>query len=309
MTITGKLHIDGIIEGTISSIEDVSIGRTGYVKGFIKAKSISVSGLLEGEIQCDSLHIASGGRVVASVTSLELMTDANSQFIGDRRQSEFSIIDKAAEQAQIADSLESDILDNLPSKITLDSQVDSDQEAHSLESDSLGSPEDSGSLQSPDLNVDSDKTKEELNEPQAKESTEHDSSLDDLGVLNDLEGLEFLDELDKEPVAAESKESIKQSEVTKKAVPEKSPPQKLDMKNKEGKQVLESDQPQASAVIKVVTELNSDDAAKINQSTEPKVAVDEKQPVEQKRKPFTTTRNSQAPKRIDEKTTKLELKF
>lgn len=85
MTVTGKLHIDGCVEGAITSIENLSIGKTGKVNGNIKAKNITVTGLLEGKVFCEHLHIYPGGRVVAKVECFELTMDAKSEFFGERK--------------------------------------------------------------------------------------------------------------------------------------------------------------------------------------------------------------------------------
>jgi len=95
MSITGKLHIDGCVEGRITSVENVSIGRTGEVKGRIEAKNVTVSGLIEGEVFCDHLHLSPGGRVVATVECCELTMDAKSQFIGERQPLKLPDLQKA----------------------------------------------------------------------------------------------------------------------------------------------------------------------------------------------------------------------
>lgn len=116
MAVTGKLHIDGIVEGNITSIENVSIGKTGMISGTIKAKNINVTGLLEGEVICDHLHIETSGRVVATVISIGLTMDHNSQFIGERRESNVSKVDARKQNKMIKTP---DVIDNLPDKITL----------------------------------------------------------------------------------------------------------------------------------------------------------------------------------------------
>jgi cytoskeletal protein CcmA (bactofilin family) len=170
LTITGKLHVDGCIEGSIASIDDVSIGKSGQVIGKVVAKNITVSGFLEGDVECEHIHLAAGGKVVASVISNQLSMDVNSQFIGDRREaknlqlnpvkeaeiavnnatlvaniapSSISITSRVDAGEEIADSetkaatVNSDIIDNLPDKVTLSSR---DTENSDLDIESL-SPE------------------------------------------------------------------------------------------------------------------------------------------------------------------------
>ncbi|MCV6612825.1 MAG: polymer-forming cytoskeletal protein [Amphritea sp.] len=114
MSIVGKMHIDGVFEGNISSLDNISIGKNGHVHGVIKANHISVCGLLEGEIVCDELQIDKGGKVIATVVSKVMAIHPEGNFIGERRMKEVGNIEHVAQ-------LESgvDAIDSLPDKITL----------------------------------------------------------------------------------------------------------------------------------------------------------------------------------------------
>jgi cytoskeletal protein CcmA (bactofilin family) len=116
MNIVGKMHIDGVFEGNINSLDNISIGTTGHVSGIIKAKHMTVSGLLEGEIICDELHIEKGGKVRATVLSKVMSIDPAGCFQGERRESV-----SPAYPAVKAPDYESgvDAIDSLPDKITL----------------------------------------------------------------------------------------------------------------------------------------------------------------------------------------------
>ncbi len=306
MTITGKLHVDGNIEGRISSVEDVSIGRTGFVKGYIRAKSITVSGLLEGEVHCDHLHILAGGRVVASVTSVELMTDLHSQFIGERRESSGSIFDKAAEQAQLADDIDLDIIDNLPNKITLDDSAKEPNKSYDNQEDELeldiSELDDSQQLieeQGEDLNSQS------LNEKSDKSNP----SLDDLGLLSYMEGLEFLDELDTQCDKQQDSEqelgldpSVQKQNVNGVGL-EQTVPKSVDEHHNN------DPEPAVSAVVKIVTELGPLEIKNISNIEQLPVGELPKQAVVESDKIDDSNSESIGSKRIDENTTKLELKF
>ncbi|NQZ32817.1 MAG: polymer-forming cytoskeletal protein [Oceanospirillaceae bacterium] len=105
MTVTGKLHIDGCVEGCITSIESLSIGKTGKVIGKITAKIITVTGLLEGEVFCEHLHIYPGGRVAAKVECDELTMDAKSEFVGERKVSNATSGVKEPESVDLKNNL------------------------------------------------------------------------------------------------------------------------------------------------------------------------------------------------------------
>ncbi|MGB0732716.1 MAG: bactofilin family protein [Pontibacterium sp.] len=85
MKIVGRMHIDGAFEGTIQSLENISVGKKGHVSGQIHARHINVSGLLEGEIFCDELHIEAGGLVKATVTSKQMSISPKGNFVGQRK--------------------------------------------------------------------------------------------------------------------------------------------------------------------------------------------------------------------------------
>lgn len=116
MNIVGKMHIDGMFEGNINSLDNISIGKTGHVSGNIKAKHMTVSGLLEGEVVCDELHIEKGGKVRAMVLSKIMSIDPSGCFQGERRENA-----SPAYPAVKAADYESgvDAIDSLPDKITL----------------------------------------------------------------------------------------------------------------------------------------------------------------------------------------------
>jgi len=127
MVITGKLHIDGTVEGSITSIEDVSIGKTGVILGKLNAKNVTVNGLLEGEVECDHLHITAGGKVKANVCSIDLIMEAQSHFFGESREKvpQVNTINKT-ELTNIDSSINhlahkkkgDNLLDDLPNAVT-----------------------------------------------------------------------------------------------------------------------------------------------------------------------------------------------
>ena len=118
MNIVGKMHIDGMFEGNINSLDDVSIGASGHVSGVIKAKHMTVTGLLEGEVICDELHIEKGGKVRATVLSKVMSIDPAGCFQGERRENASPVYPPVK-----APDYESGIeaIDSLPDKITLKS--------------------------------------------------------------------------------------------------------------------------------------------------------------------------------------------
>lgn len=119
MSIIGKMHIDGIFEGNISSLDGITIGKAGHVKGLIKARTIDVCGLLEGEVICDEMHIEPGGQVHATVESVEMSISPRGSFVGERRIKDKtkSLPESASNQNAGKSGVEA--IDSLPDKVVL----------------------------------------------------------------------------------------------------------------------------------------------------------------------------------------------
>ncbi|WP_235585234.1 polymer-forming cytoskeletal protein [Thiomicrospira sp. XS5] len=80
------MHIDGHIDGIIETDYDVSIGDKGIVTGLVKAKTIVVSGTLEGKVACESIDILSTGKLLGEVVCGEMMIESGGKFIGESRE-------------------------------------------------------------------------------------------------------------------------------------------------------------------------------------------------------------------------------
>ncbi|MDG6778351.1 polymer-forming cytoskeletal protein [Thiomicrorhabdus sp. zzn3] len=80
------MHIDGRIDGVIESDYDVSIGAQGEVVGLIKARTIVLSGVLEGKVACERIDILSGGKLIGELICGEVTIEAGGKFIGESRE-------------------------------------------------------------------------------------------------------------------------------------------------------------------------------------------------------------------------------
>ncbi|MBY4677889.1 bactofilin family protein [Marinobacterium arenosum] len=121
MTVVGKMHIDGSFEGSVVSSSDISIGKRGSVSGTVQAPTVIVSGMLEGELQCELLHIENGGEVRGLVICQKMSIDAEGTFVGERRTPEALVNAPAAlplpQQSAVEDAFA--LLDSLPDRIVL----------------------------------------------------------------------------------------------------------------------------------------------------------------------------------------------
>ncbi|PIE25495.1 MAG: hypothetical protein CSA60_00385 [Neptuniibacter caesariensis] len=116
MSIVGKMHIDGVFEGNIASLDNISIGKSGHVRGLIKARAVDVCGLLEGEVICDDLHIDAGGQVRATVESKHMSIHPQGCFLGERRLKEVSQLTDENNKLETG----MDAIDSLPDKVVLE---------------------------------------------------------------------------------------------------------------------------------------------------------------------------------------------
>lgn len=82
ITTEGSVHIDGKFEGVILEADLISIGKTGEVIGDIKANNLVVSGLFDGKIDCNEIHILSEGKVIGNIKYNNLIIEENGKFEG-----------------------------------------------------------------------------------------------------------------------------------------------------------------------------------------------------------------------------------
>ncbi len=88
--------MDGSIEGAVISTNDVSIGKSGRIKGDVKAQRIIIGGRIEGTVDAQRIEIHAGGSVEGTLISSELVIEAKGQFVGESR-----IKDKVAAEKKV----------------------------------------------------------------------------------------------------------------------------------------------------------------------------------------------------------------
>jgi cytoskeletal protein CcmA (bactofilin family) len=85
LILESALHIDGVVDGTIESSGDVSIGGSGSFEGTLSAHHVVISGYLHGKVDCERLEIVASGKVFGEVNSQEFVIEPGGQFIGESR--------------------------------------------------------------------------------------------------------------------------------------------------------------------------------------------------------------------------------
>jgi len=83
MTLTCNLYVDGKFEGTISSQNEINVGKHGHIKGDLTAKRLVVQGFIEGTINAERVEIKAAGRVSGTIESSELVIESKGIFEGN----------------------------------------------------------------------------------------------------------------------------------------------------------------------------------------------------------------------------------
>ncbi|TLD95458.1 polymer-forming cytoskeletal family protein [Helicobacter jaachi] len=80
-----RLHIDGEFEGDIHSKDTVMVGKSGLVRGDVKANSLIVSGRFIGNVTSSMLEIKPQGRVEGIVVAGEFVIERKGVFMGESK--------------------------------------------------------------------------------------------------------------------------------------------------------------------------------------------------------------------------------
>jgi len=87
----GSMFINGRFEGNISSTSSITIGKKGTVIGDIRAKTIYVSGVLDGVIEVDNINILNHGHVLGQLTYARMSVESHGVFHGESRKKGVSV--------------------------------------------------------------------------------------------------------------------------------------------------------------------------------------------------------------------------
>jgi cytoskeletal protein CcmA (bactofilin family) len=80
-----NLHIDGEFEGLIKSDKNVTIGKTGCVKGEIYSDKLIISGSFNGKVDSDIVDVLPNGKLFGSVLANEFVIERGGFFEGESK--------------------------------------------------------------------------------------------------------------------------------------------------------------------------------------------------------------------------------
>ena len=80
-----NLHIDGKINGDITSSASVTIGTHGEVEGKIIASKVIISGIFKGNLDAESIELLSNSIVAGDIVSDRLIMEDGANFEGSTK--------------------------------------------------------------------------------------------------------------------------------------------------------------------------------------------------------------------------------
>ena len=88
LRVNGNVRIDGTFEGEIEVSESLIIGKTGVVKGKVKAKGTVVGGKMEGNLfASDKIELQTGARLTGDIICRTLLIQDGVFFEGNCKMS------------------------------------------------------------------------------------------------------------------------------------------------------------------------------------------------------------------------------
>ena len=79
------MHIDGEFEGIVKSQKNVTIGKTGIVKGDIFSDKLIISGAFTGNVDSDIVDVLPNGKLYGKVLANEFVIERGGFFEGESK--------------------------------------------------------------------------------------------------------------------------------------------------------------------------------------------------------------------------------
>lgn len=80
----GTIRIDGKVQGDVTISGNLILGEQGYIKGAVKADSIHLSGIIEGNAtSVNQLYISSTGKLTGDMNVTNVIIDEGAFFQGN----------------------------------------------------------------------------------------------------------------------------------------------------------------------------------------------------------------------------------
>lgn len=84
LTAEGTVRIDGKIKGDVILSGNLIVGDEGSIKGNVKADSISLSGVIEGNVNAvNQLHLTTSAKLIGDIDAKSIIIDEGAVFHGN----------------------------------------------------------------------------------------------------------------------------------------------------------------------------------------------------------------------------------
>jgi cytoskeletal protein CcmA (bactofilin family) len=82
VTVTDYIKIDGVVNNDVDAKSGIILSAQGRIKGNIIAGELVVFGIIEGNVECQSITIKTTGKVFGNITSKNLSIEDGAIFKG-----------------------------------------------------------------------------------------------------------------------------------------------------------------------------------------------------------------------------------
>jgi len=105
LTAEGTVRVEGKVKGDVILTGNLIIGEEGYIKGNIKADSVILSGIVEGNITVNNhLHVTSCAKLTGDIDAKNIIIDEGAIFNGSCKMSVPAAIAEAAATKETKDN-------------------------------------------------------------------------------------------------------------------------------------------------------------------------------------------------------------
>lgn len=84
LDILGDILLDGNIDGILKSDSTITVGAHGELTGFVSGNKITIAGSVEGDLECGELHIEKTGVLRGNIICNTINIANGGQFFGQR---------------------------------------------------------------------------------------------------------------------------------------------------------------------------------------------------------------------------------
>ncbi|WP_424245777.1 cytoskeletal protein CcmA (bactofilin family) [Elusimicrobium posterum] len=82
LNVQGSLRVDGKLEGSVDNARHIVVGEHGIVKGDLSAKTVILSGRVEGNVCAENLEVLSTSQIVGDIRAQKILVEEGATLEG-----------------------------------------------------------------------------------------------------------------------------------------------------------------------------------------------------------------------------------